>query len=110
MNAGDLLADRPMQWLTWLFQVMPIFFIVGGYANAVSLESAKRRGIGYAGWLSRDSIDLTPLLILLVAWGALAVILILSGVTTGVIQFASQAALIPIWFLAIYISSSFWRR
>jgi len=27
-------------WLTWLFQVMPIFFIVGGYSNAVSLEGA----------------------------------------------------------------------
>jgi len=44
---GDLLELRPRtQWLTWLFQVMPIFFIVGGYANAVSLESAKRRGVG----------------------------------------------------------------
>ena len=53
MNAGHLLAGRPqLHWLTWLFQVMPIFFIVGGYSNAVSLESAKRKGIGYAGWLS----------------------------------------------------------
>ena len=46
MNAGHLLADRPqLHWLTWLFQVMPIFFIVGGYSNAVSLESSKRKGI-----------------------------------------------------------------
>ena len=53
MNAGHLLAGRPqLHWLTWLFQVMPIFFIVGGYSNAVSLESAKRKGVGYAGWLS----------------------------------------------------------
>ncbi|MEN8132830.1 MAG: acyltransferase family protein, partial [Pseudomonadota bacterium] len=44
LTPGDLLEIQPnTQWLTWLFQVMPIFFIVGGYANAVSLESARRR-------------------------------------------------------------------
>ncbi len=52
LTPGDVLELQPStQWLTWLFQVMPIFFIVGGYANAVSLESA--RGVGLAtpvGW------------------------------------------------------------
>lgn len=24
------------QWLTWIFQVVPVFFVVGGYANAAS--------------------------------------------------------------------------
>jgi hypothetical protein len=32
-------------WLaTWLFQVMPVFFFVGGYANLVAYDSARRRG------------------------------------------------------------------
>ena len=49
---GDLLDIQPWtRWLTWLFQVMPIFFIVGGYANAVSLESARRKGQAYDAWL-----------------------------------------------------------
>ncbi len=53
LTPSDLLVIQPnAQWLTWLFQVMPIFFIVGGYANAVSLESARRREVGYAGWLA----------------------------------------------------------
>lgn len=30
--------------LTWLFQVMPLFFFVGGYSNALSWRSARRRG------------------------------------------------------------------
>ena len=42
------------KWLTWVFQVMPIFFIVGGYSNAVSLEGAKKKQIGYAEWLALD--------------------------------------------------------
>jgi len=102
---GDLLELRPnTQWLTWVFQVMPIFFIVGGYANAVSLESARRRGTDYAGWLvTRLNRLVSPLLVLLVAWALLAAILHFSGVTGDVLRLASRAALIPIWFLAIYI-------
>jgi peptidoglycan/LPS O-acetylase OafA/YrhL len=100
-----LLETHPWtQWLSWIFQVMPIFFIVGGYANAVSLESARRRQIGYAGWLATRLNRLVgPLLILLFFWAALAIIMKLFGVSVGVIQYSSRAALIPIWFLAIYI-------
>ncbi len=101
---GDLLEMRPnTQWLTWVFQVMPIFFIVGGYANAVSLESARRRGTDYAGWLvTRLNRLISPLLLLLVAWALLAVVLHFSGVSGEVLNLASRASLIPIWFLAIY--------
>ena len=37
--------------LTWVFQVMPVFFLVGGYANGLSWRSARRKGVGYGGWL-----------------------------------------------------------
>ena len=105
LSKGDLLEIRPdMQWLTWIFQVMPVFFIVGGYANAVSLESAGRKGIDYAGWLvTRLNRLVSPLLVLLIAWGILAAVLHFSGVSGDVLKLASRAALIPIWFLAIYI-------
>jgi peptidoglycan/LPS O-acetylase OafA/YrhL len=120
LSQGHLLKEQPQtQWLTWLFQVMPIFFIVGGYSNAVSLESAKRKGVGYGGWLAaRLNRLVAPLLILIVAWAVIAVVMRLMGVTSPVVQFASQAALIPTWFLAIYImivilaphAYRFWRR
>ena len=29
-------------WLTWILQVMPIFFMVGGYANGISWRAARR--------------------------------------------------------------------
>ena len=102
---GDLLELKPnTQWLTWVFQVMPIFFIVGGYANAVSLESARRRGVGYAGWLAARLHRLvTPLLALLFGWALLAVALYFFSVSGDVTRLVSRAALIPTWFLAIYI-------
>src|SRR5664279_3382408 len=33
----EVLAELPWtQWLTWFFQVVPVFFVVAGYANAAS--------------------------------------------------------------------------
>jgi peptidoglycan/LPS O-acetylase OafA/YrhL len=120
LTPGHLLKSHPQtQWLTWLFQVMPIFFIVGGYSNAVSLESAKRKGIGYAGWLAARLHRLvSPLLLLLVVWAATAVAMKLVDTRPAVVQFTSQAALIPTWFLAIYtmlvllapVVYKFWRH
>ncbi|MDH3377488.1 MAG: acyltransferase [Gammaproteobacteria bacterium] len=106
LTPGNLMSVRPAtQWLTWIFQVMPIFFIVGGYANAVSQESARRRGVGYAGWLgARLHRLVTPLLALILGWGALAATLYFLGVSGDVTRLASRTALIPIWFLAIYIA------
>lgn len=103
---GHLLKEqREIHWLTWLFQVMPIFFIVGGYAHAVSLESAKRKGIDYANWLAgRLNRLVAPLLALVIAWAGIAVLMKLAGADREVIRFSSQAALIPTWFLAIYIA------
>ena len=120
LTPGHLLKSQPgTQWLTWLFQVMPIFFIVGGYSNAVSLESAERKGDGYAHWLAaRLNRLVTPLLILIIAWSAIALVMHLAGTRIAVIQYTSKAALIPTWFLAIYImlvilapvAYRFWRR
>jgi peptidoglycan/LPS O-acetylase OafA/YrhL len=105
LTPGHLLKSEPgTQWLTWLFQVMPIFFIVGGYSNAVSLESARRKGDQYAVWLAaRLNRLVAPLLVLLIAWSAIALIMYLVNTRPVVIQFTSKAALIPTWFLAIYI-------
>ena len=117
---GHLLRLRPeTQWLTWLFQVMPVFFFVGGYSHAVSLESARRRGAGFDVWLAgRLGRLVTPLLFLLVVWAGIALAMRMLDVSADVIQYMSQAALIPTWFLAIYIMVAilapaayrFWQR
>lgn len=104
LAASDVLEIQPRtQWLTWLFQVMPMFFIVGGFSNAASLQSAKRHEMNYAGWLAtRLHRLITPLLVLIIAWAILAAILHFAGVSGQLLQFGSRAALIPTWFLAIY--------
>src|SRR4051794_14524441 len=40
-------GDAPLLWtLTWLLQVMPLFFFVGGYANSASWTATRRQGRG----------------------------------------------------------------
>ncbi|TDT31381.1 acyltransferase family protein [Naumannella halotolerans] len=90
--------------LTWVFQVMPIFFLVGGYSNAISWRSARKKDQTYGAWLRtrlrRLGIPLLPLLIiwLIICWVAIGL-----GAPLSTMQLASQMALIPTWFLAAYL-------
>ncbi|MFK3632133.1 acyltransferase family protein, partial [Klebsiella pneumoniae] len=66
--------------LTWVFQVMPIFFLVGGYSNGLSWRSARRKEIGYAEWLRTRLRRLgIPLIPLLLAWLAIGVVAVALG-------------------------------
>lgn len=90
--------------LTWIFQVMPIFFLVGGYSNALSWRSARRKDVGYAAWLRTRLRRLgIPLIPLLLAWLVIGVVASAAGAPTDVLQLASLMALVPTWFLAAYL-------
>ncbi|HET9646777.1 MAG TPA: acyltransferase family protein [Microlunatus sp.] len=90
--------------LTWIFQVMPIFFLVGGYANGLSWRSARRKQIGYAGWLRARLRRLgLPLIPLLLVWFGASIALLAFGVPAARLQVLTQMALIPTWFLAAYL-------
>src|SRR5262245_300567 len=39
-------------WLTWVIQVMPVFFMVGGFSNGLTWRAARRDGVPYSGWLA----------------------------------------------------------
>ncbi|NNE87478.1 MAG: acyltransferase [Silicimonas sp.] len=100
-----LLAEQTWtQYATWLFQVMPIFFFVGGYANGLSWNSARKDPARARVWASgRLSRLLKPTMPLVLVWAASALVANRMGVSPELIAAASQAALVPIWFLAVYI-------
>jgi len=105
LRIGDMLEFAPWtQWLTWAFQVMPLFFMVGGYANGVSWQSATRKGIGYHLWLSaRLQRLLGPVVPLLLVWVLIAAAGSHAGIKPELIRVGSQASFTPTWFLAVYI-------
>ncbi len=106
LTLSSMLAfQRWTQLLSWVFQVMPVFFFVGGYSNGVSWQAAVRDGRSYAEWLNGRLQRLAgPVLPLLVVWAVLGIVAHLSGVRPGMVKAGSQMALIPIWFLAVYIA------
>src|SRR5215468_1148737 len=105
LTTSHILTVAPWTaWLTWIVQVMPIFFMVGGYANGISWRAARRDGKSYAAWLeSRLRRLVWPILPLLVAWVAIVAIEHARGVRPELISYGSPVAFIPIWFLAVYI-------
>ena len=90
--------------LTWVLQVMPIFFFVGGFSNALSWRSARRKGETYSGWLRIRLRRLTlPVVPLLLVWGVGGWLALRTGLDWELLQLASQVAVVPTWFLAAYV-------
>lgn len=103
--AGNMLEIAPWtQWLTLGVQVMPIFFLVGGYANAVAWESALRNETPYVEWLAgRFQRLISPVIPVLLAWIAIAGVSVALGAPGEFVGLLSQLALVPTWFLAVYV-------
>jgi hypothetical protein len=92
------------RWMTWAFQVMPVFFLVGGYSNGISWQSAQRKKQSYGEWLQlRLQRLIGPVLPLIAMWIILGAGAQWIGLRPEMVKVASQMALIPIWFLAVYV-------
>ncbi len=100
-----LLAEqRWTQYATWVFQVMPVFFFVGGFSNSLSWNSALRDPAKKRIWAStRLGRLLKPAVPLVLLWAIAAFVATRMGVDAALIKATSQAALVPVWFLAVYI-------
>jgi hypothetical protein len=99
------LGDLPWVWpLTWVAQVMPVFFLVGGYANAASLTTLRARGGGATGWLVDRSARLVrPTTALLIVLAAGAAVASARGADATEIRTVVWFATIPLWFLVAYL-------
>jgi hypothetical protein len=120
LRLDHMLAVSPWtQWLTLLFQVMPVFFLVGGYSNAASWDAALRKGLPYGHWVAGRARRLIgPVVPLILAWAAMAFVFRRFGVGFEMIRQGSILALVPLWFLAVYllvvllvpVTRAAWRR
>lgn len=102
---GHLLGIAPWtQWLTWLFQVMPLIFLVGGFSNGVSWAASQCKGGNWPDWFaSRVRRLIAPVLPLFLVWTLFALFGTAIGIERGIVKMAAQLALIPVWFLAVYL-------
>lgn len=101
--AGNVLEAAPAaQWLTWIFQIMPVFFVVGGFSNTASWTAAVRDGRGYGAWLGGRLVRLVrPVLAFALVWSAAVAGLSMAGTDPAAVRAGSIAQ--PLWFLAVYV-------
>ena len=103
-RAGTTLADKSplaaMPALTpvsWIFQTLAIFFLVGGYAAARSYRG------GYRAWLGRRLVRLSrPVAALAAFWALLGAGLYLGGVCGATLHTVLTLVLDPLWFLGVF--------
>ena len=105
VRAGNLLAAVPaMQPLTWLLQVMPVFFFVGGFAHLVTYDAVRRRGGRYAQFVHGRVVRLLkPVAVLLAVWVPLTVALDLSPLPPAVVRPVTKLVVQLLWFLGVYV-------
>lgn len=94
-----LVISSPLAYLpglapaTWVFQLLSVFFLVGGYVAA-------RRARPLTARLRKLLLPVVPLLL---AWAVLAVLLVeLNGQPLRAVRVVAMPALGPLWFLAVY--------
>lgn len=106
LHGHTLLADLPWTHaLTWLFQVIPVFFLVGGFSNAVSLRRWRARGADATSWLiARGARLVAPTTVLLATLCGAAALARLAGADRVLVSTAVWLAAIPLWFLAAYLT------
>lgn len=100
------LVDQPWtQWLTWPFQAVPMFFLVAGYAGAVSWTHRRDAdGVSRQAWLRhRLARVLGPTAVYVALVSLVVVVLSVYRVADSVLEYAGWAVAMHLWFLAVYL-------
>jgi Acyltransferase family len=117
-DASPLASLPALTPVSWVFQTLAIFFLVGGYSAARSYSasprgddppSTPRRGAssaifrGYRSWLGKRLARLSrPVVALVGVWTLLGTGLYLGGVSASTLHTALLLVLDPLWFLGVY--------
>jgi fucose 4-O-acetylase-like acetyltransferase len=100
------LVDQPWtQWLTWPFQAVPTFFLVAGYAGAVSwTHRCETEGVSRQTWLRhRLARVLGPTTVYVGLVSTVVVVLDFRDVADSTLEYAGWAVAMHLWFLAVYL-------
>lgn len=89
--------------MSWLFQTLAVFFLVGGHVATKSYTSARARGTTYIPWLrARLTRLFLPVAALLTLWTAVTIALLATGTRVDTVQTLLKLALAPLWFLLVF--------
>ncbi|TPW74614.1 acyltransferase family protein [Schumannella soli] len=112
-DAGALSISRPLEqqaWfagVTWAGQIMPLFFVVGGFASLTAWRSLRRRGGTAAEYVRSRVLRLAqpalPLfLFYVVVLGGAQLLAPVIGIPPKLLSVVAVGAGAPLWFIAAY--------
>lgn len=94
---ASILDLRPdLRWVTWLLQVLPLFFAAGAVSN---LASWRRRGVEASFWRRRISRLATPAVLYAVVW---TTVLLPMAAFSSSVEFVGRYFSQLLWFLGVY--------
>jgi fucose 4-O-acetylase-like acetyltransferase len=101
---GTVLRDdsplASMPWLaplSWVFQTLAVFFLVGGYSAARGYRG------GYLPWLRKRMVRLArPIVALAAVWVPVTAGMCLAGVPATTVHTIVFLVISPLWFLGVY--------
>jgi hypothetical protein len=98
-------ANSTWIWpLTWLLQLVPLFFLTGGHANLLAWQATRAAGGGYASYLTRRIVWLIhPVLAFVTAWLVVPLSLELLDAPEQAIAAFGRIVLQPLWLLGLYL-------
>ncbi|WP_312167916.1 acyltransferase [Microbacterium sp.] len=100
-------ASEGTWWITpvsWMLQVMPLFFIIGGFAGLIAYRrQSERGGTASAFVASRVHRLLRPATVVVGIVGAALAALSLAGVPADIVATAGFRYGQPLWFLGVFL-------
>lgn len=99
-GSGGAGTSMPLMLSTWVWQVMALFFFVGGFAHARALRNRPDTGTFVR---ARAARLLPPAGAMLVIWTVLTALMDATGLTSGDFALGLHMITVPLWFLGVYL-------
>ncbi|GAA0397602.1 acyltransferase [Acrocarpospora corrugata] len=108
-DSGTVRGASPLRYLpqlapvSWVFQTLAVFFLVGGQMGARGHASARAGGMTYGQWLGGRLARLArPVAAVLVVWTVAAVAMLSAGAGPETVRTLVRLVLSPLWFLLVF--------
>ncbi|GEC76604.1 acyltransferase family protein [Microbacterium maritypicum] len=90
--------------LSWFLQVMPLFFVIGGFSGLLAYQRMRQRGGTAIGFVAgRVHRLLRPAILTIAVIGLALALLTVSGVPANLIATAGFRYGQPLWFLGVFL-------
>lgn len=100
----DIVLITGLWPLTWVLNIMPLFFFVGGFSNHLTYETMRAKGLGFGAFMRVRLLRLArPTGIYLAIWIPAQLLLLVTGRGGPDLIRWSLMLFGPLWFLIVFV-------